>query len=158
VLQTPTPDNPFAGGSPCVSVGDILAPFGPSGAPSCTVERGTKIFVTVWSTECSTFEGNGPTEDALRACARAADAGITEHTVTVDGQPVPVGEAETDLLRIHLPKDNIFGLAAGPVSNGLSVGHGWAALLDALPPGTHTIHIHVGGTLTSDVTTTIVVE
>jgi hypothetical protein len=49
VLQTPTPDNPFAGGSPCVDLGDVLAPFGPNGAQACTVERGTKIFVTAWS-------------------------------------------------------------------------------------------------------------
>lgn len=41
VLQTPTPQNPFAGGDTCVVLeGNIVAPFGPSGADSCTVKRG----------------------------------------------------------------------------------------------------------------------
>jgi hypothetical protein len=156
VLETPTPENPFAGGSPCVYLGDTLAPFGPNGAQSCTVERGTKIFATAWSTECSTFEANGTTEAELRACARAADEGITTHTIAVDGQPVAVSEVETELLHIHLPKDNIFGLTGGD-RKGLSVGHGWVTLLDPLTPGTHTIDIHVAGSLNFDITTTIIV-
>jgi hypothetical protein len=156
LLETPTPENPFAGGNPCLDLGDILAPFGPTGVESCTVERGTKIFVTAWSTECSTFEGNGTTEAELRACARAADAGITTHTIAVDGQPVPVSEVETELLTIHLPKDNIFGLT-GADRKGLSVGHGWVTLLDALTPGTYTIDIHVAGSISFDIRTTIIV-
>jgi hypothetical protein len=135
----------------------MLAPFGPNGVASCTVERGTKIFATAWSTECSTFEGNGSTEAELRACARAADAGITTPTIAVDGQAVPVSEVETELLTIHLPKDNIFEDVFGLTveRKGLSVGHGWVTLLDPLTPGTHTIDIHVAGRL--DVTTTIIV-
>jgi hypothetical protein len=162
VLQTPTPDNPFAGGSPCVDLGGILAPFGPNGVTtSCTVERGTKIFAAAWTTECSTFEGNGTTEAELRACARAFDQGITTHTIAVDGQSVPVSEVETGLLTIHLPKDNIFGLT-GADRNGLSVGHGWVTLLDPLPPGTHTIDIHLAGTymgapVIPEIQTTIIV-
>ena len=158
VLQTPTPENPFTGGDTCVDLsGGIVAPFGPSGADSCTVERGTKLFVAAWTTECSTFEGNGTTDAELRACALAADAGITLATVTVDGQPVPVTKVQTGLLRVHLPKDNIFGLS-GADRNGLSVADGWVVLLDALAPGTHTIQIHVEGTVTSNVTTTIIVQ
>ena len=60
-------------------------------------------------------------------------------TVTVDGKSVPVTEAETPLLNITLPADNIFGLPAG--TTGLSVGHGWVTLLHPLTPGTHTIVI-----------------
>jgi hypothetical protein len=153
VLQTPTPQNPFAGGDTCVVLeGKIVAPFGPSGADSCTVKRGTKIFVAAWTTECSTFEGNGTTEAELRACALAADAGKVV-TLTVDGQPVPVTEVQTGLLRIHLPQDNIFGLK-GADRKGLSVGHGWVVLL-ALAPGTHTIEGTVNGVVT---TTTIIVQ
>ena len=158
VLETPTPQNPFTGGDTCVVLeGKIVAPFGPSGADSCTVKRGTKIFVTAWTTECSTFEGNGTSEAELRQCALAADAGITLATVTVDDQPVPVTEVETELLSIHLPNDNIFGLK-GADRNGLSVAHGWVALLNPLAPGTHTIDIHVEGTVASTITTTIVVQ
>jgi len=63
---------------------------------------------------------------------------------------------ETGLLSIHLPKDNIFGVT-GPDRRGLSVGHGWATLLDPLPPGTHEIDLHVAGSITFDITTTIIV-
>jgi hypothetical protein len=159
VLQTPTPENPFnpGGGNTCIDLGDhTVAPFGPNGAQSCTVEPGTKIFASAWTTECSTFEGNGTTEAELRACARATDAGITTHTIAVDGQPVPVSEVETELLTIHLPADNIFGLT-GADRNGLSVAHGWVTLIHPLPPGTHTIDIHVAGTVNLDVQTTIIV-
>jgi hypothetical protein len=161
VLQTPTPQNPFAGGDTCVVLErKIVAPFGPSGADSCTVKRRTKIFAPAWTTECSTFEGDtcgGTNEAELRANARAADAGITTHTVTVDGQLVPVIEVETGLLRIHLPKDNIFGLK-GADRKGLSVAHGWVVLLDPLARGTHTIVIHTAGTVDLTITTLIIVQ
>jgi hypothetical protein len=153
VLQTPTPQNPFAGGDTCVALaGKIVAPFGPSGAESCTVKSGTKIFVAAWTTECSTFEGNGTTEAELRACALAADAGKVV-TLEVDGQPVAVSEVQTGLLTIRLPGNNIFG-AKGADRHGLSVGHGWVTLL-SLAPGTHTIVGTVDGVET---TTTIIVR
>ena len=62
-------------------------------------------------------------------------------------------EVETPLLNIVLPADNIFGLPAG--TQGLSVGHGWVAVLHPLTPGAHTILIDTGA---SEFTTTIVVE
>lgn len=166
VLQTPTPQNPFAGGDTCVMLaGNIVAPFGPSGAEKCTVMSGTKIFVAAWTTECSTFKGDtcgGANEAELRANARAADAGIMIHTVNVDGPPVPVTEVETGLLSIHLPQDNIFGLN-GADRNGLSVAHGWVVLLDPLAPGMHEIKIHIEGTyfgqhVNSTITTKIIVQ
>jgi hypothetical protein len=103
------------------------------------------------SFECSTFEGNGTTDAELRACAKQNDV-QTAPSVTVDGQPVPVTEVETQLLNIVLPADNIFGLPAG--TTGLSVGHGWVAHLDPLTPGTHTI---AGSGPTFTFTTTIIV-
>jgi hypothetical protein len=71
----------------------------------------------------------------------------------VDGKPVPEAEVETRLLNIVLPAGNLFGSPAG--TRGLSVEHGWVALLHPLTPGTHTIVIYRGG---STVTTTIRVE
>jgi hypothetical protein len=144
VLQTPSPDNPFNGGNTCIHFDDVLAPFGPDGTGPCTTEPGTRIFAVAWSTECSTFEGNGTTEAELRSCAEAADRTVTTHTITVDGRPVPVTEVETGLLHIFLPEDNIFG-ATGADRRGLSVGHGWVILLNPLTPGTHTITIHTAG-------------
>jgi hypothetical protein len=149
VLETPSAQNSFGtGGSAfaCWDFGGTVAPFGPSGVESCTVKSGTKIFVVGSSVECSTFEGT--TEAELRECARETDVQAAP-TVTLDGRSVPIAEAETPLLNIVLPADNLFGLPAG--TSGLSVGHGWVALLHPLPPGTHTIVID------STITTTIVV-
>jgi hypothetical protein len=137
-LETPTPDNPFGGGGPQCFVlgGNIVAPFG-GGSFTCTVKAGTRIFIAAWTTECSTFEGNGTTEAELRACAVAADAGV-KATVTINGEPVPLSSVETGLLTIHLPQDNIFGLQ-GADRNGLSVAHGFVYLTDPLAPGTYVI-------------------
>ena len=102
------------------------------------------------------------TEAELRACAVAADAGITA-TVTIsginDGEPVPLTSVETGLLTIHLPQDNIFGLK-GAERNGLSVAHGFVYLTDPLTAGTYIIEGHVvfpDGS-TADFTTTIIVQ
>jgi hypothetical protein len=159
VLETPTPDNPFGGGGPqCFVVGGkIVAPFSGSSF-ACTVKAGTRIFIAAWTTECSTFEGNGTTEAALRACAVEADEGVTA-TVTINYEPVPLTSVETGLLTIHLPQDNIFELK-GAERNGLSVAHGFVYLTDPLTPGTYIIegHIVFPNGSTTDFTTTIIVQ
>jgi hypothetical protein len=142
VLETPTPDNPLAGGDKCVVLGgNIVAPFG-GGTFTCTVKAGTSIFIAAYTTECSTFAGDcggpGSNEAQLRAAAEAADAGITA-TVTINGQPVPLSSVETGLLTIHLPENNLFGLTGRAERNGLSVAHGFVYLTDPLAPGTYTI-------------------
>src|SRR5215475_7755336 len=140
VLETPSAQNAFGTGGVAFTCwnlgGGTVAPFGPSGVPSCTVKPGTKILVAASSSECSTLEGNGTTEAELRACAEQNDA-QTAPSVTVDGHRVPVREVETPAMNIVLPADNIFDLPAGTA--GLSVGHGWVAHLDPLTPATHTI-------------------
>jgi hypothetical protein len=155
VFETPRAQNPFGTGgaaSGCFNLGGTVAPFGPSGVSSCTVKPGTKIFVAASSFECSTFEANGTTDAELRACARQHDVQAAP-TVTVDGTPVSVTEVESPLLHIVLPQDNIFDQPAG--TQGLSVAHGWVALLHPLTPGTHTIIITPP---TPAITTTIVVK
>jgi hypothetical protein len=154
VLETPSAQNSFGTGGPqfnCWNLGRTVAPFDPTAVESCTVKPGTEIFVVGHSSECSTFEGNGSTDTELRTCARNGDP-TTPPTVSVDGSPVRVTEAETPLLEITLPADNIFGLPAG--TQGLSVAHGWVMLLHPLTPGTHTIMISNG---TSTITTKIIV-
>ena len=156
VLETPSAQNPFGTGGPafaCFDLGGTVAPFAPVSVESCTVKPGTKVFIAARSVECSTFEGNGTTEAELRTCARMGDVEVAP-TVTVDGKSVPVAEVETPLLNIVLPADNLFGAPAG--TQGLSVGHGWVALLHPLRPGTHTIVIdHRWG---PSITTKIVVK
>jgi hypothetical protein len=159
VLETPTPDNPFGDGGPqCIVLGGkIVAPFG-GGSFTCTVKAGTRIFIAAWTTECSTFEGNGTTEAELRACAVAADAGV-KATVTINGEPVPLSSVETGLLTIHLPQDNIFGLQ-GADRNGLSVAHGFVYLTDPLAPGTYVIEgrVKFPSGRPQNFTTTIIVQ
>src|SRR3712207_7763898 len=56
VLETPVPENPLAAGEPwCVDLDGVVAPFtlDPAAPPTCTVERGTKIFVAAVTIECS---------------------------------------------------------------------------------------------------------
>jgi hypothetical protein len=147
VFQTPSPDNPFLGGDPCLDLGGrLIAPFASTEPDfTCRVKTGTRVFVTAWSSECSTVEPPpyfGSNEVELRQCARDADKGYTLLTVTVDDHPVPVHEVETRLIASDLPADNIFG----PYDDLLSVAHGWVALLRPLPPGSHEIVIHVVGT------------
>jgi hypothetical protein len=143
VLETPSAQNSFGTGGAtfgCWTLDGTVAPLGPNGIPSCTVKPGTKIFVAASTFECSTFPGDTPgapaSETDLRNCARQNDAKDAP-TLTVDGKPVLVTEAETQLLHIVLPEDNIFGQPAG--SKGTSVAHGWVALLHPLTPGTHTL-------------------
>jgi hypothetical protein len=166
VFDLPVGENPFTGGDPCLAFEDpltgkpILAPFAPSSPDTtCTVEMGTKLFVTGWSSECSDLEDppfHGDGDSGLRACARAADAGLNTPLVTFDDRPVHMHEVETALMQAALPANNIFGQPAGtPIE---SVGHGWVALLP-LTPGEHEVVIHVTGTYVSppgplDVTTT----
>jgi len=155
VLQTPNDQNPFADPDNPDAItcwqlgGNVVAPFGPSGATSCTVSRGTRIFIVGSSGECSTFEVGSdacPTPD-LAAGARGQTRTVT--SVTVDGQPVELSYVETSVQSIKLPANNLFGVPAG--SRGEFVAVGWVTLLTPLPVGTHTI---VG----PGFTTTIVVQ
>ncbi len=150
VLQTPSDENPFGTGDPedaCWDLGaNIVAPLGPTGVESCTVKPGTRIFVAGSTVECSTFEGTS--EADLVDCARESDAPEAP-TVTLDGQPVSLTEVATDVTPVTLPADNLFGLPAG--TEGQFAAHGWVALLHPLTPGTHTIEITNGSTITTEI-------
>ena len=146
VLQTPSAQNSFGTGGQAFACWDLgnttVAPFAPTGVKSCTVAPGTAIFVAANSVECSTFEGTP--RGRLHDCAVQGDV-QTAPMVTVDGAPVPVTVAETGLLNIVLPADNLFGLPAG--TQGYSYGHGWVTLLNPLSLGTHKIVITIGSTV-----------
>lgn len=147
VFQTPTSENPFGTGGPgtaCWNLGRTLAPFGPTGVPSCTVTTGTQLFIAGSSNECSVIEGLGTTEAQLRACARSNDV-QTAPVITLDGQALPVTETETALVNVTLPADNLFGAAAGTTTQ--LVAHGWVSPVHPLTPGTHTVVINNGGPL-----------
>jgi hypothetical protein len=163
VLEIPTPKNPLAGnGNPCVPLGKkVVAPFQAGTEDlTCTVKSGTKIFVAAFAVECSTVEQppfRGDDEAELRTCVRAFNLGAV--TITVDGKEVPLTEVETPLLNLVLPADNVLVEAEEPVPAD-SVGRGFVALLQPLPPGTHQIVINVSGSavVSFSTTTTIVVQ
>jgi hypothetical protein len=157
VLETPADQNPFGAGGPesgCWRLDGVVAPFGPSGIPACTVKTGTKIFVAASSNECSTpFEHPELTTEAqLGQCAREGDAQQAP-SVSIDARRVRVSESRTKLVKVELPDGNLIGAPAG--ARGKFVAHGWVALLNPLAPGTHTITIVNGGTT---ITTKIVVR
>ena len=65
VLETPDAENPFgSGGSEfaCVDLGGTVWPIATAPDQSCVVKPGTKVLVTTFSTECSTFEGTSEPE------------------------------------------------------------------------------------------------
>ena len=157
--------NPAVGFA-CFNLGGTVAPFGPAGAKRCTVEPGTKIFITS-TVECSTFElPPGATDKELRKCTRdnrphpspINNPPLLKPDVTLDGKKVPVHLVETPLQNITLPAEPIPGLPAG--AQGSFVGRGWVALLDLDPltPGTHTIVIVGGAGVPEPITTTICVS
>jgi len=163
VLETLVPENPLAAGEPwCVDLDGVVAPFtlDPTAAPTCTLERRTKVFVAAVTIECSTVEPPpffGSNEAELRECARAVDVPGSTLTLTVDGEPVPLTLVETPLLTIDLPEENILDV---PAQQALSVAAGFVALLPPLAPGTHELVITGTETAVGDFTTvtTIVVE
>ncbi len=174
VLERPGPANPAAGhGSPCWELGhNTVAPFTfATPEPSCTVGAHTKLFVVGWSTECSTFDSDcdgdldfgdcdATTAAGLLDCATERDSNKNP-VVTLDGDPVPLTEVSTPRLNIHLPNHNIFDELNPPTApdtpggKGVSVAHGFVALLGPLDPGTHTI-VFTGNFATG--TTTIIVK
>jgi hypothetical protein len=154
VFTTPSAQNPFGSGDPstgCWKLGDILAPLGPSGVPACTVKTGTKLLIAGSTFECSSMEGEGNTFAALAACATAADT-PTPPPTTLDGRPLALSEVLTSTLPVVLGAANVFGLPEG--TPGVSVAHGWMALVNPLPPGRHTVSISGPTPVTTIITVT----
>ena len=142
LLETPSDQNPFGTGGAafaCLDLGGTVAPFAEGGVESCTVKPGTKIFVAASSFECSTFEGvEGTDAAAARLCARDRCAGRTHGHRRRRARARDRGG---DRAPEHRPAREQPLRCGDPEREGLSVGHGWVALLRPLPPGTHTIVI-----------------
>lgn len=161
LLETPTDENPFTGGDPCVRLGRVVVPFAPFGTNTvtCEVRRGTDLYVTPVTFECSTVEpppSYGGTPAELRACARRNLDAYTEVSLTLDGRPVRLSRVETRLLHIDLPTDNVLGSTELTTR---SVGVGYVVLLRHLRPGVHTLHLQATGpeaTAVDNITTIVV--
>jgi hypothetical protein len=163
VLELPAPENPYNGGDGCIKLqGNVVAPFSGSGVASCTVQPGTRILFSGWTSECSTFEGNGTTERQLRKCARDTDAVISS-SVTINGASIRLRSVETKLLRISLPVDNIFEVLFPDQDfelEGLSVAHGYEYLTRPLKSGSlHIVNnVRFGDDSIKQFTTDIIVQ
>lgn len=107
----------------------------------CEVPAGKAIFIPIINGEGSTIEGNGETEDELRATANYYMDCVTVIEATVDGKPLNKLKnyrVESGLFKFRLPKDNILGLKPGFSK---SVADGYWIMLEPLSKGEHEIYI-----------------
>jgi hypothetical protein len=144
------PGSPFEAGSvDCTSLGTRHVAFlvgttqktGSSVSRSCSVPTGTALLFPLINVECSTVEGNGSTEAALRACASAIADDFTDLMATVDGRALSNLASyrfQSPLFAWTAPSDNVFGVpaTADPTP---SVADGYWIMLTPLSPGVHTI-------------------
>lgn len=139
------PAGTFSGG--CIPLGQrgrVIEPErGPDSTSSCTVKRGTKVFV-FFGAECSNVEPPpdfGADFAAQRVCARAASEAVQTVRVTVDDDlSVDIHRRRFELLSpqrtVNLPPDNVLGV---PPQTATFSAHAWGALVSKLRPGEHTI-------------------
>jgi hypothetical protein len=114
---------------------------------SCTIKKGTSVFIPVGS-DCSDVEPPpffGEDEEAQRECAIAADEFFVAISIAVDGGKAvdtrnPRFELVSPQRAVELPEPNFLGVPAGPAT---FVAHGWGALVKKLRPGDHTITVEV---------------
>ena len=152
-LESPVSKSPFTGtADPCVMLnrhvlGPVFAGPEPVLTMDCTVPRNTFILAVTFTSECSDAEDPpffGATPRARRECAIAANSGITENTVTIDGKEYDVSRYryQTPDRRVRLPEDDLFGVDATSLRFGAD---GWAPLIEPLKPGRHVIEIVTSG-------------
>jgi hypothetical protein len=108
----------------------------------CAIPAGKALFFPIINAECSTLEGNGATEEALRACAIGLVDLAANLTATIDGvviQDLDKYRAASPLFTFGpLPENNLLGKAPGAVSP--AVADGVYLMLPPLSAGNHTIH------------------
>jgi hypothetical protein len=86
----------------------------------------------------------GATPRARRACAIAADDGITTNEIIIDGKTYDVSRHRVQSFgrKVRLPDDDLFGVDADRLR---FTADGWAPLIAPLKPGHHTVAFHVIG-------------
>lgn len=138
--------NPFIAGG-CVLVGKVAMHYG----GDCSVPAGTKIFVMLFSTECSNREPapfHAENAAEAEACGRANSGAATALDLRVDGGPWlhlldEDFAAVIPWTTVAWPENNVFGLPGGGlISFG---GYGYATLIKPLSVGQHTIDRHSEG-------------
>ena len=114
-------------------------------SPHCTIPQDKAVLFPVINGECSTVEGNGTTEQQLRACAVDQMDHVTELGASIDGTPIDLGPGgshfrfQSPLFTITFAPNNGFGIVAG---TGKSVADGFWVLVKPLALGQHEIDFH----------------
>jgi hypothetical protein len=146
ILERPVAANPLLPQSLCLRVdrGSVVVPLPLGSAPlTCTIEQGTPVLASAYSSECSDVEAPpffGANYAEQVDCARAADRVLKDTRFTLDGRLIDFFEVITPPEETRLPPDNILGVPAGTLAH--FAGHGWNVVLRSLPVGLHTLTIH----------------
>jgi hypothetical protein len=120
---------------------------GPTVTRSCTIPSDKAILFPIINGECSSVEGDGTTDAALRACAKDLMDHVTKTSARVDGTAIDLGPPgpnarfrfDSPLFTITFAPDNGFGAPAG---TGSAVADGYWVLVKPLAVGKHTIDFH----------------
>jgi hypothetical protein len=108
----------------------------------CTIPAGMYIFFPIINAECSSLEGNGTTEEELRACVKGLIDNVTFVEAHVDGVALK-GEqrsrVQSTLFSFTLPPGDVLKLFGGQPNPTPAVSDGFWVLLRPLSAGAHTI-------------------
>jgi hypothetical protein len=143
-LARPSPD-PFDGGCRPF-VGNVLTPAWVNGTATCTITKGTRLFI-FFGSFCSDLDDPASlkTEEDQLACAVAADQAIQAFSVTVDRRTINIRTRRFELFspqrRAQLTADNFYGVPAGTTLT--FTAHAWGAVIKKLRPGQHTVTMEV---------------
>jgi hypothetical protein len=156
ILSIPTSVNPLLDptGADCGQgqlgpVWFLAGTFGGSASRACTIPAGKSILFPILNAECSTVEGNGTTDKALRACAMGLIDHATKVEADIDGRslvdltgtpPVSPFRVQSPLFNFTLPSDNILGITNPDPNPSPSVSDGYWIILAPLSVGEHIIH------------------
>jgi hypothetical protein len=121
----------------------LAGTFGGLNERSCVIPAGKSILFPVMNAACSKLEyPELQTESELRTCAVSSNDGVTELTVTIDGQPINETQlrstrVQSPLFDLNLPEGNIISGHRGSTQ---AVSDGFWVFLAPLAPGAHEIH------------------
>jgi hypothetical protein len=128
----------------------LAGSFGGDATRDCNIPLGKAILFPVINGECSTIEGNGTTEEELRACAKTQADTMNVVQASIDGvdienldPPDSPYRVQSPLFTFALPPDDVLGLNTGDsVVTSPSVADGYWIMLKPLSPGEHTLTFH----------------
>ena len=121
----------------------LAGTFGGLNERVCSIPAGKSILFPVVNQLCTFIDRPTlRTESELRSCAVAANEGVTELMVTIDGQPISeqllrTYRVQSPLFELNLPEGNIL---TGQQGSTQGVSDGFWVFLPPLAPGAHEIH------------------